>query len=491
MQIKKNPERDFVNLPKYLNVSKSGVGATKKIGILSFSDGRERVHDTLKEYIAGCEQQIADVLKQHGDIEVFTAETIFSNCQATEVSRKMQGYQLDACILNVPVFAFPNYAVLASLFQEVPLLAIAPVNGLYPGLGGLQAAVNGIQQIGFSCEKVWGNITEGTVQKKVFAFLDAAYAASRLKGQVYGLFGGRSIGMVSGSVNPDLWLSKFGVDVDHVDQLEILRRAQLVPDEEAQKALSWLENNLRRICYDGGKLTRGSLIMQIECYIALKELIRERGYSFVGVKCHYDFSEYYYPQCISAAFCNDPYDWDGPKEPVVFSCEADSDGALTMQVLKLISGKPVLFSDFRHFLKQEDLFVFCNCGACSTWYAAQSGDYRENLKKVSLCPVIPKYGGQGAHVQFIAGESQMTFARLTRKNETYQFQVFVGQFHDMPEEMLEQTCPAWPHGYAKVSSDPEELISRYHSNHIHAISGDYTEQIKMFCKLKQIDFEQL
>ena len=170
MQIKKNPERDFINLPKYLNVSKSEVGATKKVGILSFSDGRERVHDTLKEYIAGCEQQIADVLKQHGDIEVFTAETIFSNCQAAEVSRKMQGYQLDACILNVPVFAFPNYAVLASLFQEVPLLAIAPVNGLYPGLGGLQAAVNGIQQIGFSCEKVWGNITEGTVQKKYLPF---------------------------------------------------------------------------------------------------------------------------------------------------------------------------------------------------------------------------------------------------------------------------------------------------------------------------------
>lgn len=462
----------------------------KKVGILTFSDGRERVHESLREYLLQCEQEIAEVLGRN-EIQVFTTEIIHSNTQAVQASQEMQAHHLDACILNVPVFAFPNFPVLSSLFQDTPLLAIAPVNGLYPGLGGLQATVNALHQLGHQCEKVWGNITEVETQKKVFAFLDAAYAVTRLKGQVYGLFGGRSIGMVTGGIHPDLWLKCFGVDVDHVDQLELLRRAAQIPNAEAEKALAWLEKHLRQIRYDGGKLTRESLQMQIKCYLALQEVIRERGYAFVGVKCHYDLSEYYYPQCIAAAFCNDPYDWNGPKEPVVFSCEADSDGALTMQILKLLSGLPVLFSDFRHFLKKEGLFVFCNCGSCATWYAGRSNDWTKNLEKVSLCPVIPKYQGNGAHVQFIAQEGPMTFARLVRKNETYHFQTFTGNFQDVPEALLEQTCPSWPHGYARVESDPDQLLAQYESNHIHAVSGDVTEQIRLFCKLKGIHYERL
>ena len=47
---------------------------------------------------------------------------------------------------------------------------------------------------------------------------------------------------------------------------------------------------------------------------------------------------------------NDPYDWNGPKEPTVMACEADSDAALTMQILKLLTEDPVLFMDVRHCL---------------------------------------------------------------------------------------------------------------------------------------------
>jgi hypothetical protein len=39
---------------------------------------------------------------------------------------------------------------------------------------------------------------------------------------------------------------------------------------------------------------------------------------------------------------NDPYDWNGPKEPIVAATEADMDGALTMEILKHISNQPVL-----------------------------------------------------------------------------------------------------------------------------------------------------
>ena len=48
------------------------------------------------------------------------------------------------------------------------------------------------------------------------------------------------------------------------------------------------------------------------------------------------------------------------------------DGALTMQILKLLSGDPVLFADVRHYHADKDVWDLCNSGQHATWYAARS-----------------------------------------------------------------------------------------------------------------------
>jgi L-fucose/D-arabinose isomerase len=460
------------------------------VAILSFSDGRKRVHDGLAPYILEQELRIRQALEGTGEVRVTVADEIIWQPElAREQAKKIAGLFPDAVILNVPVFAFPNLAVIAASLQSAPCLAISPVNGKMPGLGGLQAAVNAIRQVGMSCEKIWGNVETDPVMKKLMTFLRAAHAVTSLRGQVYGLIGGRSIGMVSGAASPDAWMRVFGVDVDHIDQLEIIRRAGIIEESKVDRALEWLAAVTGSIRYDQGKLTTDSLRMQIKCYIATKDLIAERKLDFIGVKCHYDLSEYYVTQCLAAALCNDPYDWDGPKEPVVYSCEADSDGALTMQVMKLVSGLPALFFDFRHYDAKEGVFVFCNCGAMATWYAQRSEDPAMNLKSVNLCPIIPKYGGSGCHVQYIAKEGEMTLGRLSRVGESYKMTLFRGRFRAFPEEKLAETCPVWPHGFVAVDADPENLIERYESNHVHGVYGDHIDELVKFCELKKIQCE--
>lgn len=463
-----------------------------KVTILSFSDGRQRVNDALVPYIDEQAQRIRARLEKTGEVEVSVADQIVWNSELANSQARLTlaGFP-DAVILNIPVFAFPNFAMIAASLQTVPCLAIAPVNGKLPGLGGLQAATNAIRQVGMHCDKVWGNIDEPDTLARVMTFLRAAHAVTRLRGQVYGLIGGRSIGMASGAVNADAWMKLFGVDADHVDQSEILRRAQLMDETRVDAALAWLTDKMGAIRYDGDKLTSDSLRLQIKCYMATKELIAEKHFAFVGVKCHYDLSEYYVTQCLSAALCNDPYDWDGAKEPVVFSCEADSDGALTMQIMKLISNQPALFFDFRHYDKAAGVFVFCNCGSMSTWYAARSSDPAENLKKVTLHPIISKYGGQGAHVQYIAREGDVTLGRLTRVGDQYKMTLFRGHFRDFPQEKLQESCPVWPHGFVAVDIDPERLIQNYDSNHVHGIYGDHIDALVKFCELKQIQCDVL
>ena len=461
-----------------------------KVGILSFSDGRVRVHHGQEEYIKGCENNIKACLEKTGEIQVIAADEMVYNSELAKTQAQwIASKNVDAVIINVPVFAFPNFPMIAANLQNVPLIAIAPINGKMPGLGGVQAAVNAIRQIGLKCEKIWGNIEEEKTLEKVMHFLRAAHAVTTLKGQVYGLVGGRSIGIATGVVNTDLWMNLFGVDVDHVDESEIIRRAPKVEDEKVENAFKWLNQNMNSIQFDNDKLTADSLKTQIRHYYATKELIEEKKFNFLGVKCHYDMSEYYVTQCLSAAFFNDPYDWDGPKEPVVFSCECDGDAALTMQVMKLVSNKPVIFADFRHYDEKDNAFAFCNCGAMSTWYAGRSDDAKENLKSVNLCPIISKYGGKGCHVQYIAKEGEMTFGRLSRYMDKYKLFLFKGKFKELPIEKLQETCAVWPHGFAETLADPYKVIDRYESNHVHAVPGNYIEELKKFCELKDIECE--
>lgn len=458
-----------------------------RIGLLSFSDGRERVHKTLAPTIDKTAISIKAALEASGQFEVVLGkEIIWQHSQAREQARWTHSQNISGTILNVPVFAFPNLARIACNFAQDPFLAFSPVFGGLPGLGGMLGASNALEQVGLPCEKLYGSLEDEDVIRKLTGFCRAAYAVNGLRGSVLGLIGGRSIGMVTGEASPDLYDSIFGVDTDHIDQLEIIRRAPQVPEDKVEHALKWLESQVKKIAYDDKKLTPENLKEQIRHYYATKSIIEERQLDFVAVKCHYEMSEYFSTQCLGAAFLNDPYDWDGAKEPVVFACEADADAAVTMQVLKLLSGKPVIFTDLRHYDEENQTMVLCNCGAMSTWYTRQSDDPSENLKEVTLVPVIEKYGGNGCHVRYIAGEGQMTFARLYRQARQYYMTIFTGETEEFPVEKLDETCPAWPHLFVKLSVSPDELIPGLGSNHIHGVAGDYVAELEKFCYLKGI-----
>lgn len=458
-----------------------------RIGLLSFSDGRERVHKTLAPTIDKTAISIKTALETSGEFEVVLGkEIIWQHSQAREQARWTHSQNISGTILNVPVFAFPNLARIACNFAQEPFLAFSPIFGGLPGLGGMLGASNALEQVGIPCEKLYGSLDDEDVVRKLTRFCRAAHAVNGLRGSVLGLIGGRSIGMVTGEASPDLYDSIFGVDTDHVDQLEIVRRAPQVSEEKVEQAFKWLESRVREIAYNDKKLTPENLKEQIRHYYATKSIIEERQLDFVAVKCHYEMSEYFSTQCLSAAFFNDPYDWEGAKEPVVFACEADADAAMTMQVLKLLSGKPVIFTDLRHYDEDSQTMVLCNCGAMSTWYTRQSDDPSENLKEVTLMPVIEKYGGNGCHVRYIAGEGQMTFARLYRQAGQYYMTIFTGETEEFPVEKLDETCPAWPHLFVKLSVSPDELIPGLGSNHIHGVAGDYVAELEKFCDLKGI-----
>lgn len=458
-----------------------------RVGLLSFSDGRQRVHESLAGTIRDHESTLAATIAQDPLLELVPPEEIIHSIrQAKAAAKRLRAAGAEALIFNIPVFAFPNYSLMAARLLEMPVILSSPKNAALPGLGGILAAHGAMTQIGLRTAKIWGNPKdEPDLEKTLSAFCRACGVIERMKGSVYGLIGGRSIGMNTGVPDTQEWMRRFGIDVEHIDQLMVVDMARSFCESEVQRAYEWMIERMAKVA-DTGKAAPEHVKEQIRHYLAIRAIVRDFGLDFTSLKCHYELSEYHVTGCVSAMFANDPYDWDGEKEPTVLSCESDADGALTMQILKLISGYPTLLFDLRSYDFKNKVYVCCNCGAQPSWYAARSNDPAENLRLVNLEPVISKYGGGGAHFSYVCGSGEITLARLTRVKGEYRMFVSLAEFVDFPREKMVETCSAWPHGYLRMKADPADLINAYHTNHAHVVPGDHRRALQYYCEFMGI-----
>jgi L-fucose isomerase len=287
--------------------------------------------------------------------------------------------------------------------------------------------------------------------------------------------------MYTAVANLDQWRSMFGVDVEHVEQYDIVRRSEEVDGARVERGLAWLERHVGKIRYDGKALTPEKLKRQIRSYHAVRQIIADKGLDFVGFKAHGDLTEYFATMDVAEAFLNDPYDWEGPHEPIVAATEADMDGALTMEILKHLCGQTSLFADIRHYDAEDDVWYFANSGTHPTFFASRSQDPAVNLRKVSFYPEIPDYPAGGASVQYFAGEGEMTMARLARKEGRYWLAIVPAQFVTFPQERMEAkartTDVEWPHAFARLTATPEAFLGSYPCNHIHGVAGRYLEEL--------------
>jgi L-fucose/D-arabinose isomerase len=312
-----------------------------------------------------------------------------------------------------------------------------------------------------------------------------------LQGSTFGRIGGRPIGMYTAVSNADQWMEKFGVDVEEIDQWELVRRSGEVDGRKVRAAREWLEEHAAGVHYDGKRLTPELLERQIRTYYAMRGLLDGWNLDFSGIKAQPELTNNFCTMDVTEAFLNDPYDWDGPKESHVCSTEADMDAALTMQLLKQISGTPVLFADVRHYHADRGIWDLCNSGQHATWFAARSDDPAENMRRVHLYSEVFFFPAGGASVHHLAAEGDFTFARLTRLDGRYRMHVMRGVLEryddETNEDLMKQSTYEWPHTFARMEAEVGEILDRYGSNHIHAIPGDHVETLKVVCKLLDVD----
>lgn len=460
-----------------------------RIGLVTISDNRESANTALYDTNKKFQDYVVNYIKEKGDIELIAHDVfVHTASEAAKAAAEMNAAGIDGLIMNFSIWVYPNLSVLLARQVDKPLLMLSNVHPVRAGLVGMMASAGSLDQIGRQNFRVWGDIAHPDVYGKVLSFARAAKAVTSLIGSVYGMFGGRSMGMYTGVIEQSTWMKKFGIDCEHIDEMEILRRADMVDKNRIEKAFQWLNDNFYKIHYNGGGLTENKLRFETACYLATKDICKEKEIDFMGVKCQPELGNYYVTQCLTQAFMNDPYDMEGEKDITVCACENDMDGALTMQILYLLTGMPTLFFDFRHYDEENDIFVFSNCGSQSTWYAARSSDYKENLAKVESFPQMPEfYPAGGGTVRYMVSEGKLTCARLTRKDGKYRMVIFPADAIKFPEEKMNETSIEWPQAFVKINVTPDRLIDVYGSNHAHAVDGYWVPELVKVCDLLGIE----
>ena len=352
------------------------------VGLLTVSDGRRSVHEGIVEFTKRIEDRIAGFLEADGHTVHRASEPIWTNELAVREARRIADARPDLTIVNIPVWAFPHFTMLAARETPGPLLLFSNVDPQYPGMVGDARGRRARSIRSAACYgRVWGDIADPAVLRRV----DAAHPRRRRRDGPARLRRSAASAGARWGCTPPSRTPTSGCAVRRrrrgdrpVGARAALRGASSRARVEAGR--EWLEAHarrrpLRRRPADARAARAPDPLLPRDARADRRvesRLLRDQG----PARAH----EHFCTMDVTEAFLNDPYDWDGPKEPHVCATEADMDAALTMQILKRISGTPVLFADVRHYHADLGIWDLCNSGQHATWFAARSDDPAENLR---------------------------------------------------------------------------------------------------------------
>ncbi|RJP30096.1 MAG: fucose isomerase [Candidatus Omnitrophota bacterium] len=474
---------------------------TTAIGIAMLNDEREHVWKQNNPENMAVVKAWTDFIRKNlknvdgSAPEIVTGSEIITGVRsAQKVGEELSRANCKQVIMLYNVWNFPFLCwPFINSIGDVPILSLSNNNGQYPGNVGLLATDGALRQAGKRTHRIVGDLKDKKTQTKVLSWICASQARTTIQNEVFGCYGGHSMGMETGFAHLTPTLKCLGTTVRQVDQLLLVKVMEKVNKTEVKKGREWFEKLLgKRLKYDGKMLTPQTLETQIALYLAMREVNEEKGFDFCGLKGQRELTEYVCLGDVPEMIMNDPYDWNGTKESIVCSTEADAYAAITMQLMKYITGgMPTLFMDVRLYHPDLDIWDWCNSGNHSSWFAAKSMKPEDNFQHITFHPALEFYfKAGGASVEFDAAPGRMTFARLGLWDEKPFMVIVRGESVKLPaakrKKLNDMTNPTWPHVHAKLECTFDEFLSVFPCNHVLGVDGDCAQSLVYLCEIAGI-----
>ena len=449
-----------------------------KIGLITTMSPDSTWPDVVVSKVKQDHEKARTALEKLG-FDVVTADTDISRTKEDmlEHGRILRSACVEMLVLYVGTWTYSNMAVHVAECVDVPVLVWTDSGAGNLGIVGGAIARGALDEVGHMVTLVHGGFDDKSTLEKIHVWCTGAAGAVRLRGTTLGVGGSRCMGMYTAHGDSSYVRKKFGVDIDGWDEITVIEASKHIGEKEVDTFFTWMED-----AFGEREAKEEAVRVQIRMYLALQDLIKEKGYDFIAVKCLPHLPSLYTTFCLAHALLNDASDAYGEKESYVCACEADINGALTMQMMKNVSGKVTMFADFLRFEEEEDLVTLCNCGSQPTDMAPSKKDVcwvQEGLIEF-------EWAIGGCCPQYVAKPGTVTMARLGRIAGEYVMLIMTGEAVSFPREKLKELNSRQPQAFVKLDCEPEAFIQALRSNHIHVVYGDCVEELKVLCRVLSI-----
>lgn len=287
----------------------------------------------------------------HGDALTTTTT------EASAICRELNRQEVGAVIVHFTTF--PVGAIIPVIARELNVPIVLFSTPEQPSVGGIWAqnsfcganmAAHTLRKMGRKYGFVFGPVSDADVLLK--KPLDVLKCMADLAATKIGLVGGRVPGFYTSNCDEMRLRSSIGAEVEIIDQLEIVRVAETLTEEEARRGAEEVRKSASSCC----QVVEKDLLPSGRMYEALKKTTAKYGLSAYAIRCWPEWPDYYdVAPCASMGLLNNT--------GFVTSCEGDVLGALLMKAQATLSGGIPFFADLISFDYAKNMAVFWHCGA--------------------------------------------------------------------------------------------------------------------------------
>ncbi len=210
------------------------------------------------------------------------------------------------------------------------------------------------------------------VAEKLLRFGRAAVAAATMRGKSYLQIGSVTMGIGGSIMDQSFMEDYFGMRVESVDEVEILRRMEegIYNEEDYQKALAWTKKHCKEGRDDNPDFVKFSpeqkekqweFTVKMYCIIRdlmcgsdrLPEQFKEEASGHNAIAAGFQGQRQWtdhWPNCdYPEALLNSSFDFEGAREPYILATENDILNGMGMLFMKLLTNRAQIFADVRTY----------------------------------------------------------------------------------------------------------------------------------------------
>ena len=250
-----------------------------------------------------------------------------------------------------------------------------------PGAVYLAAVLAGHAQKGLPAFGIYGHEVQDVdmvetipedVKEKLLRFGRAAIAVATMRGKSYLQIGSQCMGIAGSIMDQDFMEEYFGMRVESVDEVEVLRRMEegIYNEEEYQKALAWTKEHCKEGRDDNPDFVKFSpeekekqWEFTVKMYCIIKDLMAGNknlpegceeemvGHNAIvgGFQGQRQWTDHW-PNCdYPEALLSSSFDYEGAREPYTLATENDVLNGMGMLFMRLLTHRAQIFADVRTY----------------------------------------------------------------------------------------------------------------------------------------------